>query len=234
MAGLCHVPERIEAVDISNIQGEFAVASMVVFEKGRPQKRDYRHYRIRSVTGANDVAMMEEVLKRRYESGEDHGLAAPDLILMDGGRGQLGVLSRLARRNGLIGRADLMALAKARSGRGSPFDTERIFLPGRIEPLTLDPDDPVTHLLQRVRDESHRFAITYYRKLHVKETLSSRLNRIPGMGKKRTLSLLRHFGSLEKVRQASLEELMDAPSMNRKVASQVFTSFHGGQDTSRS
>ena len=118
-----------------------------------------------------------------------------------------------------------MALAKARPNEPGEKHADRFFLPGRKEPVVLDPADPVVHLLQRIRDESHRFAVNYYRTLHGRETLSSRLLSIPGVGKKRTLTLLRHFGSLEGVRQASLEELAHIPNMTRDVASRIFDTF---------
>ncbi len=222
-AGLKNLPQCIEAFDISNIQGELPVGSMVVFENGRPRKSRYRHYRIRSVSGANDYAMMEEVLMRRYRDEVDTaGPTVPDLVLMDGGKGQLHVLMDVARRRRLLQGADLAALAKARPGGTVVQERERIYLPGRREPILLDPADPVCHLLQRIRDEAHRFAVAYYRKLHSRESLSTRLQGVRGVGRKRSLSLLRHFGSLQRVREASLEELMAAPSMNRQVAARVY------------
>ncbi len=228
VAALDRLPRRVEAFDISNIQGEFAVASMVVFEEGKPKKSHYRHYRIQSVQGANDYAMMEEVLIRRYRSDEEMPL--PDLILMDGGKGQLNVLLQTAQEKGFLKNTDFLALAKARPNLKENDDVgvDRIFFPGSSDPIVLDPADPVIHLLQRIRDESHRFAVTYYRKLHTRETLTSRLKEIRGVGKKRTLSLLRHFGSLENVRQAGLEELVRAPSMNREVASRLYEALHSG------
>ncbi len=226
-AGLKNLPRCIEAFDVSNIQGELPVASMVVFENGRPRKSRYRHYRIRSVSGANDYAMMEEVLMRRYRRDEKQtGPDVPDLILMDGGKGQLHVLMEVARRQGLLEGADLAALAKARPGGNAVQQRERIYLPGRREPIGLDPEDPVCHLLQRIRDEAHRFAVAYYRKLHTRESLSTRLKAVPGVGRKRSFSLLRHFGSLQRVREATLEELIAAPSMNRPVAARVYHALH--------
>lgn len=226
-AQLKKLPLRIEAFDISNIQGEYAVASMVAFCEGKPLKSHYRHYRIQSVEGANDYAMMEEVLMRRYGPGDDAALPMPDLILMDGGKGQLNVLLQVAGEQGFPEDTDYMSLAKGRNHEDGEDGAERIYLPGRRDPIVLDPSDPVMHLVQRIRDESHRFAVAYYRKLHIRETLTSRLQEIHGIGKKRTLSLLKHFGSLDRVRRASLEELVLAPSMTREVASRVFNLFHG-------
>jgi len=225
-AQLKRLPMRIEAFDISNIQGEFPVASMVVFDAGKSMKSHYRHYRIQSVEGANDYAMMEEVLMRRYRSREDSSLPLPDLVLMDGGKGQLSVLLQVVQEKGFLMDRDCMALAKARSNHHENHTVDRIFMPGQKDPIVLKPEDPVIHLLQRIRDESHRFAVHYYRKLYTRETLSSRLLAVRGVGKKRTLSLLRHFGSLENVRQASLEELVQVPTMNQEVASLLFHTLH--------
>ncbi len=225
--GFKNLPRCIEAFDISNIQGELPVGSMVVFEDGRPRKSRYRHYRIRSVSGANDYAMMEEVLMRRYRQDTEGAVpAAPDLVLMDGGKGQLHVLTDVARRQRFLDGVDLAALAKARPGAKAAQRRERVYLPGRRDPIVLDPEDPVCHLLQRIRDEAHRFAVAYYRKLHSRETLSTRLEAVPGVGRKRRFSLLRHFGSLQRVREASLEELIAAPSMNRQVAARVYDALH--------
>jgi len=224
-ASLQRLPHRIEAFDISNLQGEFPVASMVVFEGGRPRKSQYRHFRIRTVTGANDYAMMEEVLMRRYRAETEEALPEPDLILVDGGKGQLHVLCRVAEEKGFAARTDLMALAKARPGT-EDRTVDRILRPGRKAAIRLQRDDPVIHLLQRVRDESHRFAIRYYRKLHAKELLSTRLLEIPGVGRKRSLSLLKHFGSLRQVQKASFEDLSRAPSINREVALRIYDAFH--------
>ncbi|NOY53774.1 MAG: excinuclease ABC subunit UvrC [Deltaproteobacteria bacterium] len=224
-ADLQRFPQRIEAFDISNIQGEFPVASMVVFENGRPRNSHYRHFRVRSVAGANDYAMMEEVLMRRYRPEPEAPLPMPDLIMVDGGKGQLHVLCRVSEEIGFASRTDLMALAKARPGRGDD-SVDRILRPGWKTEIRLKPDDPVIHLLQRVRDESHRFAINYYRKLHTKDLLSTQLLEIPGVGRKRSLSLLKHFGSLRQVREASLEELLSAPAINREVALRIYHSFH--------
>ncbi len=225
-AKLKKLPLRIEAFDISNIQGEYPVASMVVFEEGKPLKSHYRHYRIQSVEGANDYAMIEEVLMRRYGPGEDASLPMPDLIQIDGGKGQLNVLLHVAGEQGFTEGTDFMALAKPRDRDAGGNGVDRIYLPGRKKPIVLDSADPVIHLIQRIRDESHRFAVTYYRKLHIRDTLTSRLKEIKGIGRKRTLSLLRNFGSLDRVRQASLEELVHAPSMNREAASRVFKILH--------
>ncbi len=197
-----HPPRRIEGFDISNTFGDQSVASMVVWEEGQMKKADYRGFKIASVTGANDFASMQEVVSRRYGSAEY--LALPDLILIDGGPGQLA-----AAREGLkqVGHADLriLGLAKARGEK-----EERIFLAGRKNPILLKPQSPATHLLQRVRDEAHRFAVTFHRKLRGKALVASRLDQVIGIGEIRRNRLLKRFGSLEKLAAATDDELREA------------------------
>jgi excinuclease ABC subunit C len=202
-------PRRIEGFDISNTMGDRSVASMVVWEEGGAKKADYRRFRIRTVAGADDFASMTEAVLRRYgpADGPDRaaeGLPLPDLILIDGGPGQLS-----AARQGLkaAGRPDLPAvgLAKAKDGK-----EERVFLPGRKNPIILHPTSPATHLLQRIRDEAHRFALAYHRKLRGRAMKASALDRIIGVGAIRRNRLLRTFGSLERVAAATDEELKRA------------------------
>ena len=213
---LSMVPERIEAFDISNIFGAEAVGSLVVWERGKFRKDEYRHYKIKTVIGADDYAMMEEVVRRRYSRLIAEGLEYPDLIIIDGGKGQLNtsisVLEELGIKNiGIIG------LAKAKDNKG-----ERIFLPGVSEPIELYMISPATHLLQNIRDEAHRFAISYHRKLRGKEAMLSGLDNIKGIGRARKLALLKYFGSVEALRNASTEELMKAPKMTGKVAEEIY------------
>lgn len=193
---------RIEGFDISNTMGDQSVASMVVWEAGQMKKADYRRFKITTVVGANDFASMQEVVARRYGTSED--LSLPDLILIDGGPGQLA-----AARDGLkqVGHDDLpiLGLAKARGEKD-----ERIFLAGRKNPILLRPQSPATHLLQRIRDEAHRFAITFHRKLRSKALLSSQLDQIIGIGELKRARLLKRFGSLEKLAAATDEELREA------------------------
>ncbi len=195
-------PRRIEGFDISNTMGEQSVASMVVWEAGRMKKGDYRRFKIASVVGANDFASMREVVSRRY--GTSEALPLPDLVLIDGGPGQLA-----AARDGLkqVGHAELpiLGLAKARGGK-----EERIFLAGRKNPILLKPQSPATHLLQRVRDEAHRFAVAFHRKLRSRALLGSRLDQIIGIGEIKRAQLLKRFGSLEKLAAATDEELRSA------------------------
>ncbi|MCS6925186.1 MAG: excinuclease ABC subunit UvrC, partial [Candidatus Binatia bacterium] len=218
------VPKRIECFDISNIQGNVAVGSMVVFDEGEPDKSRYRRFRIKTVEGADDFAMMYEVLTRRYR----RGLAEkdlPDLLVVDGGKGQLGVAVEVLKELGITD-IDVIALAKMRTAR-DPFaedvvhSAERVFLPGRKNPLVLKPNSTTLFLLQRVRDEAHRFAIAYHRHLRAKERLRSPLDAIPGIGPARRKMLLRHFGSLKRVQEATIEELMLVPGITAAVAAAI-------------
>jgi excinuclease ABC subunit C len=228
------LPRRIECYDISNIQGRFAVGSRVVFSDGRADKGRYRHYRIRTVNQADDFAMMHEVLARRFAPGRSDG--EPDLIVVDGGIGQLNVLVRVLRDLGITEVA-AASLAKSRVEKGMAGEeiersAERVFLPGRKNPVVLRQNSAPLLLLARIRDEAHRFAITYHKKLRGKETLTSRLASIPGIGEKRAKALLRHFGSLTRIQEAAQEELMAAPGMTRKVADAVWEYLHGQNSSS--
>ncbi|MEK6742186.1 MAG: excinuclease ABC subunit UvrC [Nitrospirota bacterium] len=218
--GLRNLPRRIEAFDISNIQGTEAVASMVSFENNLPDKRNYKRFKIRSVEGQDDFASMAEVVRRRYTKAKVEGIL-PDLILIDGGKGQLNASLDVLLELGITG-PDVIGLAKARSGEeGSAREFERVFLPGVEEPVILDPTSATTHLVARVRDEAHRFAITYHRKLREKKAVRSELDDIPGIGETRKKALLRHFGSVTKVRQATIEELAAMKGMSKKAAAAI-------------
>ena len=209
---LDRAPRRIEGFDISNTMGAQSVASMVVWEDGQAKKSDYRKFRIKTVEGANDVASIQEVVTRRY--GETEDLPLPDLVLIDGGLGQLAAALDGLRK---VGHADLpvIGLAKARGEK-----EERIFLAGRKNPILLHPSSPATHLVQRIRDEAHRFAITYHRKLRGRTMVASRLDAIPGIGEARRKSLLRRFGSLEKIAEATDDQLRDA-GVDAKTAAEL-------------
>ncbi len=225
--GLSRLPKRIEAFDISQIQGTEAVASMVVFEDNRPVKRDYKKFKIRGVTGQNDFASMAEVFRRRYARTDWH---LPDLILVDGGKGQLNAALDILRELGISG-PDVIGLAKARSGEeGTAREFERVFLPGVEEPVILEPASATTHLVARARDEAHRFAITYHRRLREKRAIRSELDDIPGIGETRRKALLRHFGSVEKIRGAAAEDLAGVPGMTRSAAEAVVHHFRANKD----
>jgi excinuclease ABC subunit C len=218
--GLGNLPRRIEAFDISTIQGTESVASMVSFENNMPDKRNYKKFKIKTVEGQDDFASMAEVIRRRYTKAKEEG-TLPDLVLIDGGKGQLNAALDVLKELGIEG-PDVIGLAKARSGEeGTDREFERVFLPGVDEPVILEPTSATTHLVARVRDEAHRFAITYHRKLREKRAVHSELDDIPGIGGARKKALLRHFGSIENIRQAAVEELAAAPGMTSKAAEEI-------------
>ncbi|HEX9113640.1 MAG TPA: excinuclease ABC subunit UvrC [Nitrospirota bacterium] len=226
--GLRNLPRRIEAFDISTIQGAESVASMVSFEDNVPDKRNYKKFRIRTVTGQDDFASMAEVIRRRYSKAKEEG-TLPDLILIDGGKGQLNTALDVLRELD-IAEPDVIGLAKARSGEeGREQEFERVFLPGVEEPIILEPTSSTTHLVARVRDEAHRFAITYHRQLREKRAIHSELDDIPGIGEVRKKALLRHFGSVEKIRQAAVEELAAVKGMSGKAAEEIVNYFQGAR-----
>jgi excinuclease ABC subunit C len=219
-------PARIECYDISNTQGTAAVASMVVFEKGVPNKKLYRHFNIHSVCGPDDFASMEEVLTRRFKRfqvaeeqkndpaqvGAKQDLAfalLPDLLIVDGGKGQLGRAIGVLNQFGLSGCVPVAGLAKQQ---------EELFLPERSESVMLPRHSQGLYLLQRIRDEAHRFAITAHRSRRTREGMATILDKIPGVGPARRRRLLSHFGSLEDIRSATLEELTAVPGITREIA----------------
>ena len=223
-------PRRIECFDISNVQGQQSVGSMVVLIDGEPQSGAYQRFRIRTVEGADDYASMREVLLRRLERGQREQ-ELPDMILIDGGKGQLGVVVEVLRELGLQGQIGLAGIAKSRvhrnvRGKAVERSEERFFLPGRKNPVVLRGGSPELFLLERLRDEAHRFAITYHRQLRRKATLKSGLEEIPGIGPGRRKALLKYFGSLKKVRAASLDELMAMPGLPERVARDIHLYFH--------
>ena len=208
------MPRRIECYDVSNIQGALAVSSMVVLEKGRPKPAHYRRFRIKTVAGADDYAMIQETLRRRFKRGLAGGSTwalIPDLVLIDGGKGQLNAALELRRELGLDS-VPMASLAK---------ENEEVFIPGDRKPVFIAKNSPALHILQRARDEAHRFAISYHRRLRSKESITSALDYISGIGPRRKKALLKKFGSLEAIRDASLEELSQTegitPALARKV-----------------
>lgn len=207
---LPEVPLRIEAFDVSNIQGSDIVASMVVFERGHPKRSDYRKFKIRTAVGKpDDFASMREVVLRRYRRVLEEGSDLPDLILIDGGRGQLGAAHRALAELGLS-HLPTVSIAKKE---------EMIFQVDRVEPVVLPKSSPTLQLVQRIRDEAHRFAITFHRKRRAVRSLHSRLDDIPGIGPKKKKLLLRRFKSVQGVRDASEEEL--AGVLGQKLAERV-------------
>ena len=212
------IPRRIEAFDISNLAGKNAVASMVVFEDGKPSKNNYRKYKLKT-PGPDDYAMMQEVLRRRYEKLVSKGETPPDLVVVDGGRGQLNVaievLDSLGIQTGVIG------LAK---------EFEQVFIPEVAIPLILPSNSPALHILQRVRDEAHRFAVKYHKNLRDRDLQTSPLDKIQGIGPKRKMNLMRHFGDLESIKNASVDEIFEVKGINRNLATEIHGFFNPNND----
>jgi excinuclease ABC subunit C len=218
------VPRRIECYDISTLQGNQAVGSRVVFQDGQPDKKGYRRYRIKVGSHTDDYGMMREVLSRRF-AGSGKSDPLPDLILIDGGIGQLNVLITVLTDLG-ISSPDTAALAKSRTERAAESTTivktdERIFLRGRKNPVVLRQNSTPLLLLARIRDEAHQFAVRYHTTLRSRESLGSAIGKIAGIGEKRWKDLLRHFGSLQNMRTASIEELTAVRGINRQLATVI-------------
>ncbi|NQT51770.1 excinuclease ABC subunit UvrC [bacterium] len=231
--GLSRVPSRIECYDISNIGGAQAVGSQATFDDGAPNKARYRRYKIKTVEGSDDFAMMSEVLARRLQRGLKEG-DLPDLIVLDGGKGQLGAVRKVFRQLDVVD-VDLVALAKGRDeprrpGPGAPRKQtdERVFVPGRAAPVVLPHDSSELYLLQRVRDEAHRFAVAYHRKLRRQPYKHAVLDSIPGIGPARKKALVAHFGSVRAIRKASVDELQQVDGIAAKQARAIHEHLHGG------
>jgi excinuclease ABC subunit C len=211
-------PTRIECFDISTIGGTATVASLVVFDEGVPDKSSYRRYKVGAEAGRDDFASMREVLTRRFLKAEEMPL--PDLLVVDGGAGQLSSARKALEDVGVVD-VQLAGLAKARSGRSGKQAFERVYLTGRADPVVLDPDAPETLLLARIRDEAHRFAIRYHRKVRSKLAVSSMLDRVEGVGETWRNRLLARFGSVAGIRKATLEELTLVPGLPRATARRI-------------
>ena len=215
---LQELPQRIECIDISNIQGTEPVAALVVFVNGKPRKSDYRKYRIKTVRAPDDYASMSEVLNRRFGKGED-AKPYPDLLMVDGGKGQLNIATSVLSELNLNGSFDVIGIAKKDDRKGETED--KIYRPGRVNPVRFGQDSDLLLFLQRIRDEAHRFAITFHRRRRNQRTLQSALDMIPGVGKKRKETLLKHFGSIKRIRAATLEELNALPGISHAVAASI-------------
>ena len=207
------VPHVIEGYDISNISGKFAVGSKVSFKDGKPNKKMYKRFKMET-PGPNDFAMMEELLTRRLKMIDKD--PEPDLIVIDGGKGQLGMACGVLEKLNLT-HIPIIGLAK---------EFEEIYLPNSKRPIIIPKNNIALHLLQQVRDESHRFAITYHRKLRSDNIQASSLDDIAGIGKKRKISLLKEFGSVDNIKKASVEELAKIDNMNQKTAENVYNYYH--------
>lgn len=223
LLGLKALPNRIECFDISNISGTNKVASMVVFKGGESAKKHYRRFKIKTVEGANDFACMEEALARRLKAlacGQDESFGeAPDLIVVDGGKGQVSSAVSALKSLGLD--LELIGLAKRE---------EEIFLPGKSEPVILPENSLALSLLQRVRDEAHRFAVTYHRNLRTKQQTESVLLSVDGIGKEKIKALYERFPSFSAIKEASVAELAEARGVGIKLAQKIYDYFHGGKN----
>jgi excinuclease ABC subunit C len=213
--GLKRIPSRIECFDNSNLFGTEPVASVVVFIAGKADASAYRRYAIKTVRRPDDYATMAEVLKRRYGKGEA-SLPLADLIMVDGGKGQLNIALSILKELDLAGEMEVIGIAKKDERRGETLD--KIFLPARVNPVNFGREGDLLLFLQKIRDEAHRFAIAYHRKRRGRTAVHSVLDDVPGIGKERKKRLLRHFGSVQKIRAATLEELNALPGMSRKAA----------------
>jgi excinuclease ABC subunit C len=210
------LPNRIEGYDVSSIQGSEQVGAMVVWENGALKKDDYKRFRIKTVAGADDFASLEEMLRRRFSKSLEQGTPLPDLVLIDGGRGQLNIGLNVLQELGLD-YIPVVALAKQR---------EEVYRGDSLEPLVLDPTSPALHTLQKIRDEAHRFAISYHKKLRTKRTIQSVLDAIPGVGPTIRTSLLKTLGSARRVRESTVAELAGVPKVTPKLAQRIFDYFH--------
>ncbi|HEY5345548.1 MAG TPA: helix-hairpin-helix domain-containing protein, partial [Verrucomicrobiae bacterium] len=204
-------PIRIEGFDISNISGTFAVASLVSFKNGRPDRANYRRFKIKTVTGQDDFASMAEVVHRRYSRLKREAKPIPDLILIDGGKGQLGMACAELKKLGLE-KIPVIGLAK---------EFEEIYLPEKSLPLRLGLDHPVVKLLQRLRDECHRVANSYNAQLRLKKISESVLDEFPGIGERRKKALLKKFGSVQRLKMATLEQLAEVSGFGGKAAEEL-------------
>ncbi|WP_163339373.1 excinuclease ABC subunit UvrC [Desulfopila sp. IMCC35008] len=213
---LNRIPETIECLDISNTSGKLSVGSLVCFEKGEPNKSRFRHYRIRTIDTPDDYAMMREVLTRRLTRGiEEDNL--PDMFVVDGGKGQLGMALSVAEELGIVDQLDWIGIAKERDEEG-----EKLYKPFRKNPILLPHHNPVLLYLMRIRDESHRYGVTFHRKLRNKTSFLSDLDKIEGVGNSRKKLLLKEFGSLKRIRSATLEELQSVKGIGNELASTIY------------
>ena len=224
---LNRLPEVVEAFDISHLSGTMTVASMVCWKNNSASNKDYRKYKIKSISGPDDFASMKEVLTRRYKRVLEEGGKLPDLILIDGGKGQINIAEKVLAELGILRKVDLIGLAKGRSAkkmgrsRGQNIDYEYVVKPKQKNEIRMRRNSDVLYFLQNIRDESHRFAIEFQRKLKRKDTLHSRIDDIQGIGTKRRRLLLKHFGSLTGLRQASLDEIMQVPGISQNLAQEI-------------
>jgi excinuclease ABC subunit C len=206
---LTEIPDHIECFDNSNIQGTSPVASMVCFLNGKPAVKEYRHYHIKTVEGANDFASMKEIVGRRYKRLLEEGLPMPKLVVIDGGKGQLSSAVEALQELGVYGKMPIIGIAKR---------LEEIYFPGDSYPIHIDKKSESLRLLQRIRDEAHRFAITFHRKVRSKNAFGTQLTAIPGIGENTADKLLSHFKSVKKINEAGEAELASVIGLSRAKA----------------
>jgi excinuclease ABC subunit C len=211
---LQRLPRRIECFDNSNLQGTDAVASMVSFVDAKPRKNEYKRFHIKTVEGPDDFASMKEILTRRYSPVIKQGVHIPDLIVVDGGKGQLSSAVEALKEIGFYGECEIIGLAKR---------LEEVFVPNRSAPYMIPKKSSALKLLQQARDEAHRFAITFHRQKRAKRTLATALIDIDGIGEKKAKILLREFGSVKRIKEAELDQLTN--TLGEKLAKKVFTHF---------
>lgn len=205
--------ERIECFDISHYRGAAIIASCVVFDQNGPVKADYRRFNIHGIKKGDDYAAIEQALERRYRDDK-----LPDMVIIDGGKGQLGIAKKILSARNIV----LLAIAK---GPERKSGAEVIYSSTKKQPIVFDPSDPILHLLQQIRDEAHRFAITGHRRKYKKELISSSLEKIPGIGQKKRNELLKHFGGIREIKKAGVEELVKVPGISRNLAKSLFIHF---------
>jgi excinuclease ABC subunit C len=220
--GLEATPERVECFDVSHTFGEATVTSCVVFDSGGPVKSDYRRFNIEGVTAGDDYAALAQALERRYRKVKEGGGKLPDLLLIDGGKGQVAAAEKILAELQIVG-LRLIGVAKGPTRKPG---LEQLFLSGSGEPTILPADSPALHLIQQIRDEAHRFAITGHRLRRGKARTVSSLERIPGVGDKRRQALLKHLGGMQEVRRAGVEDLARVPGISPELARKIYDVFH--------
>jgi excinuclease ABC subunit C len=213
-------PARVECLDISNIGGKQPVGSLVCFVEGDKTPKEYRHYSISGAHEPDDYRMMNEVLTRRFKT-EGKVAVLPDLLVIDGGKGHLNVAQKVIQNKGLEDQIELVSIAKDKENK-----SDKIYRPGRKNPINLQRHSPVLLFLMRVRDEAHRFGISFHRRLRHKSTLSSELDNVPGIGPSRKKILLKSLGSLARIKKASRAELAAVPGIGTELAGQIWNFFH--------
>ena len=212
---LQRLPRRIECFDNSNLQGSDPVASMVCFVDARPKKSEYKRFNIKTVEGPDDFASMKEVLSRRYKRVMDEKQQIPDLIVVDGGKGQLSSAVQALKEIGFYGECEIIGLAKR---------LEEVFVPGKSNAVMIPKKSSALKLLQKVRDEAHRFAVSFHRKKRSKRTIKTELTQITGIGKKTAQQLLKKFGSVKSVQNAALKDLQE--EIGEKTGQKVYQYFN--------